>query len=109
MIKVTDDFKIMTNRAIVSIKDEDKESFTNSIKYILEQLEYKEYDVFIEYLFNKIISEVEMNREQKERLMEKIEYDIKSEMIAQEEKKKIKRSECPYGGIDCAWCVEDCE
>ena len=59
MIKVTDDFKIMTNRAIVSIKDEDKESFANSIKYILEQLEYKEYDVFIEYLFNKIISEVE--------------------------------------------------
>ena len=58
-MKVTDDFKIMTNRAIVSIKDEDKESFTNSIKYILEQLEYKEYDVFIEYLFNKIISEVE--------------------------------------------------
>lgn len=24
-------------------------------------------------------------------------------------KKKIKRSECPYGGIDCAWCGEDCE
>lgn len=40
----------------------DKESFTNSIKYILEQLEYKEYDVFIEYLFNKIISEVENAR-----------------------------------------------
>ena len=58
MIKVTDDFKIMTNRAIVSIKDEDKESFTNSIKYILEHLEFKEFDVFIEYLFNKIISEV---------------------------------------------------
>lgn len=37
------------------------------------------------------------------------EYDIKSDMIAQEEKKKIKRSECPYGGIDCAWCGEDCE
>lgn len=52
--------------------------------------------------------EVEMNREQKERIMEKIEYDIKSDMIAQEEKKKIKRSECPYGGIDCAWCDEDC-
>lgn len=97
-IIVTDDFKIMTNRAIVSIKDEDKESFTNSIKYILEQL-----------VFNKIISEVKMNREQKERLIEKIEYDIKSDMIAQEEKKKIKRSECPYGGIDCAWCGEDCE
>ena len=109
MIKVTDDFKIMINRAIVSIKDEDKESFTNSIKYIIEQLEYKEYDVFIEYLFNKIINEVKMNREQKERLIEKIEYDIKSDMIVQEEKKKIKRSECPYGGIDCAWCDEDCE
>ena len=50
-----------------------------------------------------------MNREQKERLMEKIEYDVKSDMIAQEEKKKIKHSECPYGGIDCAWCGEDCE
>lgn len=23
--------------------------------------------------------------------------------------KKIKRSECPYGGIDCAWCGEDCK
>lgn len=21
----------------------------------------------------------------------------------------IKRSECPYRGIDCAWCGEDCE
>ena len=38
-----------------------------------------------------------------------IEYDIKSDMIAQEEKKKNKRSECPYGGIDCAWCGEDCQ
>lgn len=26
-----------------------------------------------------------------------------------EQKKKIKRSECPYKGIDCAWCTEDCE
>ena len=25
------------------------------------------------------------------------------------DKQKIKRSECPYGGIDCAWCTEDCE
>lgn len=23
--------------------------------------------------------------------------------------RKIKRSECLYGGIDCAWCMEDCE
>ena len=49
-----------------------------------------------------------INREQKERLIEKIEYDIKSDMIAQEEN-KIKRNECPYGGIGCAWCGEDCE
>lgn len=50
-----------------------------------------------------------MNREQKERLIEKIEYDNKSDIIPQEEKKKIKRSECPYGGIDCAWCEKNCE
>ena len=41
-VEVTDDFKIMTNRAILSIKDEDKESFKNSIEYILKQLEYFE-------------------------------------------------------------------
>lgn len=29
-----------------------------------------------------------MNRKQKERLIEKIEYDIKSDMIAQEEKEE---------------------
>lgn len=32
-----------------------------------------------------------MNIEQKERLIEKIEYDIKSDMIAQEEKKEHKQ------------------
>lgn len=26
-----------------------------------------------------------------------------------QEQEKIKRSECPHGGIDCAWCTEDCE
>ena len=50
-----------------------------------------------------------MNREQKERLMEKIEYDIKSDMIAQEEKKKIKQNEYSYGKTNCAWCGEECE
>lgn len=25
------------------------------------------------------------------------------------EEEKIKRSECPYGGIDCAWCTEECD
>lgn len=31
-----------------------------------------------------------MNRGQKERLIEKIEYDIKSDIIAQEEKQQVK-------------------
>lgn len=44
-----------------------------------------------------------------DKIEEYIQKSIKSDMIAQEEKKKIKRSECPYGGIDCAWCGEDCE
>lgn len=34
-----------------------------------------------------------MNREQKERLMEKIEYDIKSDMIAQAEKEKTEHND----------------
>ena len=44
-----------------------------------------------------------------DKIEEYIQKSIKSNVIAQEEKKKIKRSECPYGGIDCAWCLEDCE
>jgi len=47
---------------------------------------------------------------------ETIEEKISCDMFGQqgidqerEESKTIKRSECPYGGIDCAWCMEDCE
>lgn len=29
--------------------------------------------------------------------------------VKQTKETKIKRSECPYGGIDCAWCDEICE
>lgn len=58
-IYVTDDFKIMTNRAILAIKDKDKESFENAIRYIFKNIKDREIDVFTEYLFNKIISEVE--------------------------------------------------
>ena len=47
------------------------------------------------------------------KLMEKLEYELFgkqcTEETSEEEKKKIKRSECPYGGIDCANCFEDCE
>ena len=52
----------------------------------------------------------------RETAQEKLEYEIFSEQCFEQEKKekeerkkKIKRSECPYGGIDCAWCGEDCE
>ena len=41
---------------------------------------------------------------------EKVEYDVWSEQCAEQARQeKIKRSECPYGGIDCAWCTEECE
>ena len=50
----------------------------------------------------------------RETAQEKLEYEIFSEQCFEQEKqekekKKIKRSECPYGGIDCVWCGEDCE
>lgn len=54
-----------------------------------------------------------MNRLQRERLMEKLEFEMRSEQYAEqareEENTKIKRSEYPYIGINCAWCLEDCE
>ena len=36
-------------------------------------------------------------------------YDILQMLDIEEINPKIKRSECPYGGIDCAWCGEECE
>lgn len=36
-------------------------------------------------------------------------YDILKLLDIEEINSKIKRNECPYGGIDCAWCAEDCE
>ena len=63
-VEVTDDFKIMTNRAILSIKDEDKESFKNSMEYILKQLEYI-IIWLIQHLRINIIQEVQQMNEQK--------------------------------------------
>ena len=63
-VEVTDDFKIMTNRAILSIKDEDKESFKNSIEYILKQSEYIIIWLIQHFRIN-IIQEVEQMNEQK--------------------------------------------
>ena len=36
-------------------------------------------------------------------------YDILQMLDIEEINPKIKRSQCPYGGIDCAWCGEDCK
>ena len=36
-------------------------------------------------------------------------YDILQMLDIEEINPKIKRSQCPYGGIDCAWCAEECE
>ena len=76
-------------------KEQECEELKEKIKYM------EEYIKTVENSRNEFDKESKING--------KIEYDIKSDMIAQEEKKKIKRSECPYGGIDCAWCLEDCE
>lgn len=58
MIVVTDDFKIMTNRAIIAIKNKNEKDFICAIRYILKECEYREQESFAKYLFNKIISEV---------------------------------------------------
>ena len=46
-----------------------------------------------------------MNREQKERLMEKLEYEIFSEQCAEQ----AKEEQLKCDGLDCAWCgIVDC-
>ena len=44
----------MTNKAIIAIKDKDEKCFINSIKYILKELKYTEYEAFAKYLYKKI-------------------------------------------------------
>lgn len=45
----------------------------------------------------------------KEELEDSYKQAIKYHDDEQPAGRKIKRRECPYGGIDCAWCMEDCE
>lgn len=59
MIKVTDDFKIMTNRAFIAFKAKDIENFITAIRYIFQELKYNEQEQYIKYLFCKLESEVE--------------------------------------------------
>lgn len=54
MFKVTDDFKIMTNRAIVAIKDKNEKDFICAIRYILKECQYREQEEYAKYLFRKM-------------------------------------------------------
>lgn len=54
MIVVTDDFKIMTNRAIVAIKDKNEQDFICAIRYILKECQYREQEEYAKYLFRKM-------------------------------------------------------
>lgn len=54
MIVVTDDFKIMTNRAIVAIKDKNEQDFICAIRYILNECQYREQEAYAKYLFRKL-------------------------------------------------------
>ena len=53
-IVVTDDFKIMTNRAFLAIKETNKKDFERALNYILTNLEAREIKPYIEYLWNKL-------------------------------------------------------
>lgn len=53
-IIVTDDFKIITNRAFLAIKEKNKKDFETALNYILANLEVREIKPYIEYLWNKL-------------------------------------------------------
>ena len=53
-IVVTDDFKIITNRAIIAVKEVNKKDFETALNYIFANLEAREIKPYIEYLWNKL-------------------------------------------------------
>ena len=53
-IVVTDDFKIMTNKAIVAIKDKNEKDFIAAVSYILSNLTSKEIKEYSKYLYQKL-------------------------------------------------------
>lgn len=59
---ITDDFKIMTNRAFVAIKDNNEKDFIAAIRYIFRELQYNEQELYIKYLFRKLKCEVTNDR-----------------------------------------------
>ena len=52
--EVTDDFKIMTNRAIEALKNKQQNLFEHSVKYIFKELKNEEREDYIKYLYNKL-------------------------------------------------------
>lgn len=53
-IIVTDDFKIMTNRAFLAVKETNKEDFKRALNYIFTNLDCREKEPYIEYLWLKL-------------------------------------------------------
>ena len=69
---------------------------------------YKEQALYNKNLCNEKSKQLDQLKAENEKL-KKINKPNDETWKTMKEKKKIKRSECPYGGIDCAWCGEDCE
>lgn len=51
---VTDDFKIMTNRAIKDFESNDEDGFINDLSYILKNLKPIDSKIYAKYLFSKL-------------------------------------------------------
>lgn len=58
---VTDDFKIITNRAIIAVKEVNKKDFETALNYIFANLEVREIKPYIEYLWNKLQEQTNEN------------------------------------------------
>ena len=52
--EVTDDFKIMTNRAIEAFKNKQINLFHDAVKYIIRELKKEEIEDYVKYLYNKL-------------------------------------------------------
>ena len=50
----------MTNKSIIALKDKDKATFINSIKYIFNNIQVREYEIFADYSYS-VLSLTENN------------------------------------------------
>lgn len=53
-MSLTDDFKIMTNRAIKDFESNDEDGFINDLSYILKNLKPIDSKIYAKYLFSKL-------------------------------------------------------